>query len=258
MKVESVSMRKQDLIAHLDAFLRIHEIKDSGPQGLQVDAGGDDVTTVAFSTDSALPCIESAAQAGAQLLIVHHGLFWGHEQPLRGPFGARVRRLFETGLSLYGAHLALDAHPAVGNNAELARLLGLTATRWWGEAKGTLIGVIGEAPPGLTLAGLVNQITAQLGAAPLVQAHGPAQVQRIAVVSGFGAPMAAEARALGADTFLTGETSHSNFYAAQELGINLIYAGHYASETVGLQALARHLAGNFGLQTVWLDHPTGL
>ena len=135
-------MVKRELIAYLDAFLRIEQVKDSGPQGLQVDAGADEVTTVAFSTDSALPCIESAVQAGAQLLIVHHGLFWGHEQLLRGPFGAQVRRLFEAGLSLYGAHLALDAHPEVGNNAELARLFAVTVTRWWGDANGTPIGVL--------------------------------------------------------------------------------------------------------------------
>ncbi|MBK6434170.1 MAG: Nif3-like dinuclear metal center hexameric protein [Anaerolineae bacterium] len=251
-------MVKRELIAYLDAFLRIEQVKDSGPQGLQVDAGADEVTTVAFSTDSALPCIESAVQAGAQLLIVHHGLFWGHEQLLRGPFGAQVRRLFEAGLSLYGAHLALDAHPEVGNNAELARLFAVTVTRWWGDANGTPIGVLGDAPAGLTLADLVAQVGALLGVAPLVHAYGPAQVRRVAIVSGFGAPMAAEAQALGADTFLTGETSHASFYTAQALGINLIYAGHYATETVGLQALARHLAARFPLQTVWLDHPTGL
>ncbi len=251
-------MNKRELIAYLDTFLRIEQVKDSGPQGLQVDAGGDEVTTVAFSTDSALPCIESALQAGAQLLIVHHGLFWGHEQVLAGPFGARVRRLFTSGLSLYGAHLALDAHPEVGNNAELARLFDVTVTRWWGDAKGTLIGVLGDAPTGLTLSGFASQVESVLGAAPRVHAHGPTQVQRIAIVSGFGAPMAAEAKALGADTYLTGEASHGAFYTAQELGINLIYAGHYATETVGLRALARHLQARFPVQTVWLDHPTGL
>lgn len=249
---------KSELVAYLDTFLRINEVNDYGLQGLQVEAGGAEVTTVAFSTDSALPCIESAQQAGAQMLIVHHGLFWGHEQRLRGPFGARVRRLFEAGLSLYGAHLALDAHSEVGNNAELARLLGIQVTRWWGEAKGTPIGVLGAAPAGLTLADLTVQVSTRLHTTPRVQAFGPSQVRQVAIVSGSGVSFAPEAQALGADTFLTGETSHTDFYAAQDLGINLIYAGHYATETVGLQALARHLAARFPVQTVWLDHPTGL
>ncbi|WP_423224375.1 Nif3-like dinuclear metal center hexameric protein [Candidatus Amarolinea aalborgensis] len=251
-------MLKSELVAYLDAFLHINEVRDYGLQGLQVEAGGDEVNTLAFSTDSAWPCIASAQHAGAQMLIVHHGLFWGHEQLLRGPFGARVRRLFEAGLSLYAAHLALDAHPDVGNNAELARLFNITVTRWWGDAKGTLIGVLGAAPAGLTLAALSAQVGSRLNTTPRVQGFGPAEVQQVAIVSGSGASFAAEAKALGADTFITGETSHVDFYAAQDLGINLIYAGHYATETVGLKALARHLGARFPVRTVWLDHPTGL
>ena len=251
-------MLKRELVAYLDTFLRINEVQDYGLQGLQVDAGGEEVTTVAFSTDSALPCIESAQQAGAQMLIVHHGLFWGHEQLLRGPFGGRIRRLYEAGLSLYGAHLALDAHPEVGNNAELARLFGITVTRWWGDAKGTPIGVLGAAPAGLTLTDLATQVSFKLNTTPRVQGFGPALVQQVAIVSGSGASFAAEAKALGADTFVTGETSHVDFYTAQDLGINLIYAGHYATETVGLQALARHLVTRFPVPALWLDHPTGL
>jgi dinuclear metal center YbgI/SA1388 family protein len=238
---------KSELVAYLDAFLHINEVRDYGLQGLQVEAGGGEVNTLAFSTDSAWPCIASAQHAGAQMLIVHHGLFWGHEQLLRGPFGARVRRLFEAGLSLYAAHLALDAHPDVGNNAELARLFNITVTRWWGDAKGTLIGVLGAAPAGLTLAALSAQVGSRLNTTPRVQGFGPAEVQQVAIVSGSGA-----------DTFITGETSHVDFYAAQDLGINLIYAGHYATETVGLKALARHLGARFPVRTVWLDHPTGL
>lgn len=250
-------MQRDELVRYLDRYLRIEAVADSGPQGLQVE-GADEVTRVAFTVDAGLPCIDAAIKVGAQMQIVHHGLFWGREQLISGPFGRRVRRLIQSNLNLYAAHLPLDAHPEVGNNVELARIFDLTVGSWFADAKGTDIGVICLAPDGLALESFVAAIKSKLAVEPRVLAHGPAQIRRVAIISGSGIAFAAEAAALGADTLLTGETSHSNFYAAFDHGLNVIFAGHYATETVGLKALGRHLNGRFGLETVFIDLPTGM
>ncbi len=251
-------MQLHDLVSYLDDYLHIDTTADYGPQGLQVEAAEEDVHVVALSTDSALPVIDDAVRAGAQLLIVHHGIFWESPEPLRGPLGRRVRRLFESNLSLYAAHLALDAHPEVGNNAVLARWLGLQVSDWWADVKGTKIGVLADAPAGWTRDDLLAALHATLPGEPLVQCYGPSQVRRVAILSGGGADLVAQAQALGADTYITGETSHATYYQAQELGLNVVYGGHYATETAGVRALAQHLGERFGLATLWIDHPTGL
>lgn len=250
-------MQRNDLVQYLDTYLRIAGVDDYGPQGLQVE-GAEDVTRVVFTVDAGLPCIEAAAKLGAQMLIVHHGLFWGQQELICGPFGRRIRKLIQSNTNLYAAHLALDAHPDVGNNVELARLLDLTVESWFCHIKGTDIGVICTAPEGVTLTSLTAAVNARLEVTARVLAHGPAVVRRVAIVSGGGISHAAEAAALGADTFITGETSHAHFYAAIDHKLNVIFAGHYASETVGLKALGRHLNGRFGLETVFIDLPTGM
>ncbi|MEA3335991.1 MAG: Nif3-like dinuclear metal center hexameric protein [Chloroflexota bacterium] len=251
-------MNRNELTDYLDRYLRINEIEDYGPQGLQVE-GADEVSRIAFTVDAGLPCIDAAVKVGAQMQIVHHGVFWGQAEPLRGGFGRRIHRLFETQLNLYAAHLPLDAHPEVGNNAELARILSLVVDSWFCNVKGTDLGVVCSTPEGgIALESLVDTLTARLGVEPRVLAHGPTTTQRIAILSGAGASHAGEAANLGADTLITGETSHSQFYSAHDHQINLIFAGHYATETVGLKALGRHLNGKFGLETVFIDLPTGM
>lgn len=250
-------MQRDELVRYLDRYLRIDAIPDYGPQGLQVEGAGE-VTRIAFTVDAGQPCIDAAIKVGAQMQLVHHGLFWGAQELIRGPFGRKVQRLLQANLNLYAAHLALDAHPEVGNNVELARLLDLAVESWFCNVKGTDIGVIAQAADGLTVEALAGGIKARLGAEPRVLAHGPALVRRVAIVSGGGIDYAREAAALGADTFVTGETSHAHFYDAVEQGLNVLFAGHYATETVGLKALGRHLNGKFGLETVFIDLPTGM
>lgn len=250
-------MQREELVRYLDRYLRIDAIPDYGPQGLQVE-GASEVTRVVFTVDAGQPCVDAAIKVGAQMQIVHHGLFWGREELIRGPYGRKIQRLLQANLNLYAAHLALDAHPEVGNNAELARLLELTVESWFCNVKGTDIGVVALAPDGATVEELAALLKARLGSEPRVLAHGPSQVRRVAIVSGSGIDHAREAVALGADTFITGETSHAHFYAAHEQGLNVFFAGHYASETVGLKALGRHLNGKFGLETVFIDLPTGM
>lgn len=250
-------MKRDELVNYLDGYLRIQDIPDYGPQGLQVE-GADEVNRIAFTVDAGLPCIEAAIKVGAQMQIVHHGLFWGKQELIRGPFGRRIRRLVESDLNLYAAHLALDAHPEIGNNVELANMLGLTVESWYADVKGTAVGVICQAGEGMPLERLVEKVKARLSAEPRLLAHGPGTVNRVAIVSGAGAGTAEEAATLGADTLLTGETSHSHFYAAQDYELNVIFGGHYATETVGLKALGRHLYSRFGLETVFIDFPTGM
>ncbi len=250
-------MQRDALVAYLDDYLHIREFDDYGPQGLQVE-GADQVHKITVSVDAALTVIEAAVQAGSNFHLAHHGLFWGDPQRLVGPLGRRVRALFQSNVSLYAVHLALDAHPEVGNNAVLARLLEVEITDWWAPAKGNPIGVLGTAPAGLSLDELVGRLAGQLGVQPLVYDYGPKQIGRVGIISGGAADEIAAAAGLGLDTYITGETSHSHYWDAAEHRINVIFAGHYATETVGVKALAAHLAQTFDLQTEFLSFPTSL
>ncbi|MCB0217955.1 MAG: Nif3-like dinuclear metal center hexameric protein [Caldilineae bacterium] len=250
-------MQRDELVAYLDEQLQIADLADYGPQGLQVE-GRTELRRVVASVDAGLPCVEAALDRGADLLLVHHGILWGPARRLVGGYGRLVRRLLDAELNLYAAHLALDAHPVWGNNAEICRLLGLELEGWWGLAKGRPIGARARAPEGCTLERLLQGVEAALGPTQLVQPHGPARIQRVAVMSGGGSGYIEEAAAQGCQAFITGETSQSAYYEALNAGIHVIYAGHYASETVGVKALGRHLAERFDLSFAFVDLPTGV
>jgi dinuclear metal center YbgI/SA1388 family protein len=248
-------MKRDVLVSYLDEYLGCRGTADYSDNGLQVE-GSDDVTRLAFAVDTCQETIEGALAADAQMLIVHHGLFWGKALRVVGPHRRRVQALLDGGCSLYAAHLPLDRHPEVGNNAQLARLLGLTVTGGLGEAFGLPVGVIATATT--TRTALVARLAASLGITPLVLPEGPEQVQRIGIISGGAARDIATAAAAGCDTYITGETSHASYHDAAEYGVNVIYAGHYATETVGLKALAAHLDTQFALPSTFIDRPTGL
>lgn len=249
-------MLKKELVSFLDDFLRLAEFKDYGPQGLQVEAGTNDVQRVAFSVDVAPPVIEAAAAWGADMLLVHHGVLWRTVERLAGPLGQRVRLLIENDMHLYAAHLALDGHPVVGNNAVLAQICGVTVADFWCAPMGLPIAVYGPITAVTPLSQFVSHINTQLHTHARVLAYGPEEVRQVAILSGFGADEVAAAKALGCDTFLTGETSHANYWAAADYGLNVIFAGHYATETVGVKALGAHLTAQFGLETKFFDFPT--
>jgi dinuclear metal center YbgI/SA1388 family protein len=154
--------------------------------------------------------------------------------------------------------LPLDAHLEVGNNAVLARLLDVQVTDWWGAPTGVPLGVIGPASGSPPLSEMVEKIERKLHSQVRVLPHGPDNVETMAILSGFGADNIAEVKALGADTYLTGETSHADYWAAADYGLNVIYAGHYATETVGVQALGEHLAEKFGVEVKFFDFPTNM
>lgn len=251
-------MKTADLLNYLNAYLRIGEIKDYGPQGLQVEAEKGEIHKIALGVDVSPAIIKSAAAWGAELLLVHHGILWRTVECLNGALGQRVRLLIQHNIHLYAAHLPLDAHPEVGNNAVLAQMFGVSIENWWCSPTNVPIGVVGPLHQPRSLDGLVSEVNAQLTTQARVLAHGPAQVERVAILSGFGADEVAEVKKLGADTYITGETSHAHYWAAADYGLNVIFAGHYASETVGVQALGQHLTTQFGLETRFFDYPTGL
>ena len=251
-------MKRDELIAYLDETLRVKEIEDSSQNGLQVE-GPEEITKVAFAVDGCQVTFEQAVAAGAQLLVVHHGLFWDKPSRLVGPLFQRVRTLIEGGCGLYAVHLPLDLHPEVGNNAELARLLDLKGICAFGEYHGSEIGIGGVLDPPIPLDVLVKRLAQATGEPPVrVLAHGPEKASRVGCISGGAASMMDQVTDAGFDTFVTGETSHAYFHNAAEYGLNVIFGGHYATETLGVKALARHLEEKFGLGTIFLDIPTGM
>jgi dinuclear metal center YbgI/SA1388 family protein len=245
-----------EIITYLDNYLQIAAISDYGPQGVQVEAANNDVRRIALAVDTAPATIEAAAAWQADMLLVHHGILWRSVERIAGPLGRRVRLLLENNIHLYAAHLALDAHPEVGNNAVLARMLEMPVEKWWCDVIGSRIGVCGRMD--ISLDALVSLVNDRLHTQARALQHGPTEVHRLAIVSGFGADRVSEAWEIGADTLLTGETSHANYWAAEDHGMNVIFAGHYATETVGVQALGDHLVSQFGLSTRFFDFPTAM
>ncbi len=250
-------MDRADLVNYLDEYLHIQAIRDYGPQGLQIE-GRAEVTRIVGTVDAQAPCLEAAVSLGADMMLVHHGIFWGPARCLAGSFGQLVRAYLSSGLNLYAAHLALDAHDEVGNNVELSRRLGLDLLDRFAMINGVALGVVAVAHHPIKLDYLVDRFQQNVGPVSLVQAHGPRLVHKVAIISGAGSKEIEEAARLGCDTFLTGETSHAEYYAAQNVGINVIYGGHYVTETVGVQCLGEHMQEKFGLEFIFSDLPTGL
>jgi dinuclear metal center YbgI/SA1388 family protein len=246
------------LVGYLDEYLDIRSIPDypGAVNGLQVENSGA-VSKIAACTDACQATIDMAADRRVDLMLVHHGLYWGEGlKPLTGRSYRRIHQLMSADIAVYSAHLPLDAHPEVGNNAELARGIGLRVLDRFFRYEDVPIGVWGE----LTVSRdeLAARIEALVGAAPFLIAGGPKRVERVGVLTGGGGGYVSEARDAELDTLITGEGPHHSFFDAQEWGINVFYAGHYATETLGVKALARHLSDTFGCGWEFLDHPTGL
>lgn len=248
----------REVVEFLDDFLRVRDISDypGAWNGLQVDCRSP-IELVCTATDACQVTIEVAASAGAQLLLVHHGLFWGEPIPITGRSYRRLKALLEADIAVYSAHLPLDVHPEVGNNVLLAHALGLTPEgRFgsWGDIEGVGVWAAADMP----LADLTGRLTAACGEEPRVIAGGPAHVRRVGIVTGGAASLIPEAHAEGLDTFVTGEGTHHTFHDAMELGVNVLYGGHYATETAGVRAVGELLAERYGLESRFIDHPTGL
>ena len=213
---------------------------------------------VALAVDASEASILEAVRRGADLMIVHHGLFWGGTRPLTGPHLRRVRALIQNDLALYSCHLPLDGHAEVGNSALLGRALGLHLEGRFAAFQGAEVGWHGRPEEPLDLSGLVSRVEAVLGCPVHAIPGGRARIDRVGVVTGGGASFIEEAASLGLDALVTGEGSHHAHFDAMELGVHVLLGGHYATETFGVRALGEHLAERFGLAYEFIDQPTGL
>ena len=248
--------RLTSIITALDERLRPDDFQDLGPNGLQVPGAGE-IAKVVTGVSAQRALIERAVAERAQLVLVHHGLFWDFlPTELTPVLAERLRPLFKHDIALAGYHLPLDAHPEVGNNAILAERLGCERHEPFGRYRGTPIGragtFAGEGIPAADLFERVREVTARV---PTVFDAGPERVRRIGIVSGSGADALPEAIALGLDAVLTGEPREHVMADAREAGIHFIAAGHYATETFGVRALGDWLAERFGIEHVWVDIP---
>ena len=250
-------MNRSALVRFLDEFLDIDCITDKSLNGLQVE-GASEINRISFAVDFCQASAEAACRDDSQMLIVHHGFFWGQTQPITGRRFQQVKTLIQGEVNLYCAHLPLDLHPEVGNNIQLARLLSLGNVKPFGQYQGRSIGIIGDLQAPETANGLARLLERNLGGNTVLLDFGPARIGRVAIVSGDAAMLSDEAADCGADALVTGEVSHTAYHIARERGIHLLCSGHYATETVGLRALAELLEGRFGLETRWIDLPTGV
>ncbi len=242
---------RDEIIAFCDELLDLAAYPDYGPMGLQV-VGAPEVRKIVCGVSASRELFERAAEAGAQMVLVHHGLFWDKEPRRVGPvMRERLRALFEADLSLVGYHLALDAHPEVGNNALLCDELGIEREGRFADGLG-FGGRLRDPVPVSDLAELVQE---RLGRMPLVFSYGPELVERVAVCSGGAARYLAEAVAEGYDCFVTGEADEPTKHAAKEAGLHFIAGGHYATETLGVRALAARIANRFDIAWDFVDLP---
>lgn len=245
-----------ELIAETDRLLKPERFKDYGPNGLQVP-GCEQVDRIATGVSASVELFERAIESQAQLLLVHHGLFWGRASgPIDPTMKQRLKLLFDADMSLAAYHLPLDAHIAVGNNALIADGLGAELVQPFAMHDSEPIGVLaqlpGEGVPANELFAQVQRLTAR---EPLVFDTGPASVRSVAIVSGAGASYLPDAIRLGADAFITGEPAERVMAEAREGQIHFIAAGHYATETFGIKRLGEHLSERFGVEHVFLDVP---
>jgi dinuclear metal center YbgI/SA1388 family protein len=251
-----MSVAISDVLAELDRLLEPGRFNDYCANGLQVP-GPDRVSSIATGVSAHAELFELAAGAGVELLLVHHGLFWGEGLlSVDATLKRRLQILFDAGIALVAYHLPLDAHPELGNNALLARALGAEALEPFARHRGEPIGFVASFPDeGATASDLFARVRTVTSREPLVFDAGPARVRRLAIVSGAGADYIAEAAAAGADALLTGEAAERTMAQAREWGLHLIAAGHYATETFGVKRLGEHLAERFELRHVFLDVP---
>ncbi len=245
------------IVTYCDRVLRTADTGDydGAVNGLQVENSGR-VTRIAATVDASLATVNLAIQAKADLLIVHHGLFWSRSIPWRGKKYELIRRLIENDIAVYSSHLPLDAHPKLGNNAQLCAALGLKRLRPFFESHGQNIGF--QSNEAILRDELASRLARATGRRPLVIPGGPKVCRRIGVVTGGAGGDLEMAADEGVDTFITGEGPHWTYALAEELGINVLYGGHYATETFGVKALAGHLSQKFRVPWAFLDHPTGL
>lgn len=245
----------QEVTAYLDELFSVKTFRDypGAYNGLQVENSGS-IKKIAAAVDACEAVIHQAIQQGASLLIVHHGLLWETTRWTKATY-RKMRILISGDLAVYSIHLPLDAHPEYGNNVLLARSCGLTECEPFFEAFGTPIGV--RAQVKVPREELLKRVEKAVGGPVQLAPGGPEVCRSIGVVTGGAGGQVTEAAEAGVDTLITGEGPHSSYAAAEEAGINLVYAGHYATETFGVKKITQHLSERFELPWLFVDHPSG-
>jgi dinuclear metal center YbgI/SA1388 family protein len=243
--------------AFLDEYLGIHAIADhpNALNGLQLENNGE-ISRIGAAVDASEAVISMAIERQIDFLLVHHGIFWGGLARIAGPMFRKISVAVQNNLAIYAAHLPLDVHPELGNNVLFARALGITQLRPFLAERGLAVGCRGLSSVGREE--LLKRIEGETGYRPWVCPAGPATIQKVGVVTGAGGNLLSQAAREDVDTFITGEGPHHTFALAEELHLNLIYAGHYATETYGVRALALKVAKKFRLVAEFLDRPSGL
>jgi len=246
-----------EIVSYTDRFLRIRDVGDwdNALNGLQIENSGR-VTRVGAAVDVSTRVLTEAAKRNIDFLIVHHGLFWSGLQPVRGALRRQLRLAFENDVALYSAHLPLDIHPRVGNNAQLVAALGLKSAQPFLEEKGQPVGL--KIRVSLQRSELVRKLEKALNGPVKLFDFGPKQTRAIGVVTGAAGSEIYRVADEGIDTFITGEAPHWAAVATEELGMNLLLGGHYATEVFGVKALAAHLSKRFRAPWEFIDCPTGL
>lgn len=252
-------MTKRDaIVVFLDEYLKIREVQDDSWNGLQFE-GSDTVKKIVTAVDAAEETFERAVKAGADMVIVHHGHFWEKADPsLKGAARKRFELLFKHNISLYASHLPLDRHPVIGNNAQLLKIVGAKRQREAFMYHGMSIGYVGEFSKPVSVSNIAQKLFASINAECTVLPFGKEKIRTVGVCSGGGGfPAFNDAVKEGVDLYITGETTEV-YHLAKEAGIHVIFAGHHATETVGVKALGETLRKRFGIPAEFIDIPTGL
>ena len=246
-----------NIVTHCTRTLKPESFEDwpGAANGLQVENHGG-VSRIAAAVDATPATVKKTISAKADLLIVHHGLFWGATHPWTGNRYKLLRLLLDNNVAVYSSHLPLDAHPRLGNNAQLCKALDIKAAKPFFVERGQAIGLRGAL--NLTRAQLAKRLAKATGTEPTVLPGGSARCRRVGVVTGGAGAEMKTAADEGVDTFITGEGPHWTFALAEDLGLNVFYGGHYATETFGVKALSQDLSKKFKLPCTFIDHPTGL
>ncbi len=245
------------IVAFLDSELRTTAIPDypGAMNGLQLANDGR-VDRIVAAVDASLPVIEAIAAGGPGLLIVHHGMFWQGVQPVTGSFYRKLKTAMEAGLAIYSSHLPLDVHPHYGNNILLAKGIGLQNPEPFLDQKGLLIGLKGDWCG--TRSEMTRKLQEFLGGRVTECPGGPETISKVGIVTGGAGSEVVKVAAAGLDSFITGEGPHWSYPLAEELGLNVFYGGHYATEIFGVQAISRVISHKFQLDWEFFDHPSGL
>lgn len=231
---------------------------DISLNGFQIQGPDKELKKVAFAVDAAYETIDRAAEAGADLLVTHHGLFWGRPIAVTGPHYAKLKRAMDSGLSLFACHLPLDAHPVYGNNAQMCLTLGMAEFDPFALYKGKYIGFKGRLPFPMTIEEIARLLGFSGKEGAMALTFGKPMIETCGIVSGAGGDDVGAAIEEGLDLFITGVCPHEMYHLCKESGMNVLAGGHYLSEVFGVKALQKLAGKEFGLETVFIDAETGL